>query len=800
MFISSTLTVALTIGLSAGLSDAIYQSEAVDDPLQDQGLPRLELDSENLRQGQVLAGSIVADARSSVLVAYDFEPGPSVVSGLEIPLGFSSEFGVLATGFTDERGKLAFERRLPASAALAGRTLYMVGAVLGPAGPGSLKLTRQASLTLPGSPSLGSGTEVDLVGLPRNGSPFFEWVLSVQEEMEVQVAIDPVDHPGLVGLTVDVYVTEDRDQTQWGLDPTLVDLTAGGAESITVVTGSVAGNILVVDSGSLNGIPPASLDGGAFGVGYDVVVDVNRDGLLDAADLIDGYTSGAGFHVVRDPVEAGLHSVNSALYTGGTFLGQELFWPSDIATLQDVPLVIVSHGNGHNYQWYDHIGNHLASHGYVVMSHQNDTMPGIETASTTTLTNTDYLLGNLDLIEGGVLEGRLDTSRITWIGHSRGGEGVARAYDRIVDLDYVPVNFTKDDIRLISSIAPTDFLGTVSSTPHDKNFHLWVGGSDSDVSGCVGSDITQSFHLYGRATNQRQSISLNGAGHGDFHNGGGSSVASGPCLIDRASTHQIMLGHILPLVEYHMRNNLAALDFLTRQYEDFSPRSVPEYLCINANLQFSPGIEEGKIVLENYQLDPPLAVARSVTSIETDLPEYFAGRYDDPDGTFTTASSDGMNGMSYCNTTDFERGAVLGYPSGADYFLRFNLDPSQFDWSDHRHLTFRMCQTTRNALTISDLADVQFEIRLTDADGDVATLSTAPLLAGIAEPYQRNSCGSGTGWGNEFETLRLPLRGFRIVEPALNLEAIQSVTFLFGASHGSAEARLGLDDIELTTN
>ena len=663
------------------------------------------------------------------------------------------------------------------------------------AGPGALELSALVS----SAGESATAEEVDLFGVPRPSGPGFDWVRTLHEGAEAFVAIDPAAFPGLVGSSVDVYVTVDRTQEEWDLDPTLTDVSSDGAEVLVVSGVDVASNVLLVDPATLSGFVPAGSPEAMLGVGYDVVVDVDRDGLLGSGDLVDGYTSGAGFWVAADPALPGPHAVTSAVYSGGTFLGQELFYPSDIATLDDVPLVIVSHGNGHNYLWYDHIGEHLASYGYVVMSHQNDTVPGIETASTTTLTNTDYLLGNLDLIEGGVLEDRLDTECITWIGHSRGGEGVARAYDRILDGEYVPIEFEADDIVLISSIAPTDFLGTDRSTPHDRNFHLWVGGADADVTGCVSSNVAQSYHLFARAADQRQSISLDGAGHADFHNGGGSSVATGPCLIGTGTTHLIQKGYLLPLVEYHVRGNVAALDFLVRQYEDLRPAAVPEFLCVEANLQFREARSGGKRVLADWQAARGAVSNDGGVAFETDLPEFIWGRYDDPNNDFTSTASDGMNGMSYCNATDVEAGAVLGYPTGADYFLRFPLRAPQTDWSSFATLSFRMCQTTRNALTISELGDVDFEVQLADANGVVATLSTADYVAGIVEPYQRMNCGSGTGWANEFETVRLPLRGFQVVEPTLDLAAITSLTFLFGASHGSAEARLGLDDIELTT-
>ena len=253
----------------------------------------------------------------------------------------------------------------------------------------------------------------------------------------------------------------------------------------------------------------------------------------------------------------GPFAVREVIYSGGTWLGQDLYYPVTIASMGALPLVVVSHGNGHNYQWYDHIGYHLASWGYVVMSHTNNTGPGIDSASTTTLTNTDYLLGHLTTIDGGALNGHVDSHKIIWIGHSRGGEGVVRAYDRIFDGTYTPAHFGLADIRLISSIAPTDFLGTAGANPHGVDYHVWVGGADADVSGCSDCMECQSFHLHERALGNRQSISLHGVGHAAFHDGGGSLVATGPCIVSRADTHLIMKGYLLPLVKHFIEGNVA---------------------------------------------------------------------------------------------------------------------------------------------------------------------------------------------------------------------------------------------------
>jgi len=224
--------------------------------------------------------------------------------------------------------------------------------------------------------------------------------------------------------------------------------------------------------------------------------------------------------MVHDTTQAGPLAVTEVTYSGGSWLGQDTYYPTDISSMGLLPLVVISHGNGHNYQWYDHIGHHLASYGYIVMAHENRTGPGIETASTTTLTNTDYILGNQGTIDGGALDGHIDSHAITWIGHSRGGEGITRAYDRLFDETYTPANFTINDIVLLSSMLPTDFLRTSSSNPHGVNYHLWTAAGDADVSGSAGSDVAQTFHLHDRATRYRQSTVVQGTGHGWFHDGG----------------------------------------------------------------------------------------------------------------------------------------------------------------------------------------------------------------------------------------------------------------------------------------
>ena len=390
----------------------------------------------------------------------------------------------------------------------------------------------------------------------------------------------------------------------------------------------------------------------------------------------------SGFYRVHDTTTPGPEAVTQLTYNVPTILGvpagfqsQNLFFPTNVAGVQaatgeDLPLIIVSHGNGHWYEDYDHIGNHLASYGYVVMSHRNNTNPGPVRASTTTLAHTDALINQIaanaisstvgvvaetgNISDADALTGNIDTDRIVWIGHSRGAEGVAVAYDRMFDLTYTPTHFNMADIKLISSMLPTDFQGTGTlpgggpnapstsiADPNDANFHLWTASGDSDVSGAAGAPHVQTFHLHDRGTGNRQSTVVQGTGHAWFHNGGGFSYFTGPCSIGQANTHLVQLGHLLPSVKRYVDDNIPSIDFLTRQYESFRPIGVPtgdpciqvshEYLDASPNTPSNP---QKTIIIDDYQSEFAYGTNSIGSSVSFTVQNLTEDRLDDNNSNF----------------------------------------------------------------------------------------------------------------------------------------------------------------------
>jgi len=714
----------------------------------------------------------------------DVDSGPSIFRGISVPLGLTPALRVVPLGLIPGGGVLDIEVTLPNKPSLHNQKMYVIAAITDPSLPGGFELTNTVEVTL-------VDRNMPLAGNPLATYPSFEYVSAFNEGAQIGVAVETSEYPEIIGRTGDIYIVNAKTRAEWIANPNLVDV-GGGAQTQTFSAGPITANRFLVNAGTLSGDAGAGL-----GVGYDIVIDLNQDGVLNGDDFIDGYSDESGLYVVHDLTLPGPYSVVETIYSGGTWLGQDTYYPSNIGSLGEVPLIVISHGNGHNYQWYDHIGEHMASYGYVVMSHTNNTGPGIFTASTTTLTNTDYFLANLATIDGGILDGHIDSSNITWLGHSRGGEGVVQAYDRVFDGLYVPTDFVIDDIKLVSSIAPTGFKPPTTADPHSVVYHVWTGQADNDVSGCASNTITWTFQIHDRAQQKRLSTSFHGVGHGDFHDGGGSSVASGPCLVGRPTTHTLMRGYFLPLVKHVIEGNIPAKDYLWRQWESFRPIGSPSNAdnpCIYVDLQLRDGDEIDRFVLDDFQTNTLPTMSSSGGGVNALVSNVAEGKLRDTSGSFTHSLSDPFNGFTYATDADIGRGLVFDYNS--DTTLGFELLPADQNVSRFAYFSFRAAQGTRHPLTISLLDDQIFSVTLTDTAGVSSTISIGAYGGGIEEPYQRSSCGTGIGWGAEFETIRMRLSDFQNNGSDLNLCSIEGVTFNFGPSSGTSEGRLGIDDLQ----
>jgi len=397
-----------------------------------------------------------------------------------------------------------------------------------------------------------------------------------------------------------------------------------------------------------------------------------------------------------------------------------------------------------------------------------------------------------------VLNGHIDSHRIVWIGHSRGGEGVARAYDRIQDGTWTPSYYDLDDIVLVSSIAPTDFLGTSSANPHEVSYHLIYGSADGDVGGYPTSDIADSFNVYERAEAFRQSTYVHGADHNDFNCCGFDDFDGPPgTAIGRTEAQQVAKGIFLPLVKHYVEGNIPATDFFWRQYESFRPIGVDSATTVVNDYKLGP--DSGKFIIDDYQDRQGIAdTSSSGGPVTFDVQNLFEGLMNDSDSSFGFSGVDPMNGMTRARTSDTTWGAVFDWSSGSDAYLEFEVIQSGRDFSDEVYLSFRACQQTRHPLTAAELDDLTFTVTLRDASGGTSSINFGVYGGGLEEPYQRTGDGSGAGWQNEFEIIRIRLADFLNNGSGLDLTSIEAVRFEFGSTSGSAQGRIAVDDVEVT--
>lgn len=662
-------------------------------------------------------------------------------------------------------------------------------------------------------------TKTELAGNPLTSYPFFHYVKAVNANTAVHVAIDPSRFPAITGQTCRIYVVAAKKTIGWNLNNTLTDVTLGGFLTHTFIGATIQSHTVQVTV-------PSELSGAAgtgLGVGYDVVLDCNQNGLLDGNDYIDGRNNESGFYIVHDTTAPGPLAVTELTYNlspavgaafgiPGTHLAQNVFFPTNISTLGAgcsavppagcLPLIVVSHGNGHNYQWYDHIGNHLASYGYIVMSHANNTMPGTVTASTTTLGHTDAFISEVaaGAIPGGAaLTNHLDANKIVWIGHSRGAEGVAIAYDRMFDVTYVPVNYDTSDIKLISSMLPTDFTGTAVANPHNANYHLWTASGDADVNGSAGCTLCQTYHLHDRATGHRQSTTVQGAGHGWFHNGGGSAVFTGPCPLTMNETQRIELGHFLPLVKRYVDDNIPSVDFLTRQYETFRPIGAPTGTCTVVTHEYYDASVIGTVVIDNYQTQTATNVSSSGGGVTFTVNNVVEGLLDDNNSDFLWTTTDPFNGATQGAAsggiyTDTTRGVVFDW-SGSDRYYEWAVPAGEQNFANDLYLSFRGAQGTQHPNTAAVLGDLTFTVTLRDSLANTSSINIGAYGGGLEEPYQRSG-----GWHNEMETIRIRLTDFLNNNSGLNLGSIVAVRLNVGPSWGSSQGRVVIDDLVLSND
>lgn len=585
-------------------------------------------------------------------------------------------------------------------------------------------------------------TYTEIAGKTVDAEPWVIFPLSFHANHPMHAAVNPAIQ-NLDGETVDIYITSDKTADQWDADGSLTDVRSTGAQQVSF-SGSGLGDLWV----ELNNTDELSgIDGARPSVGYDLVIDVNQDGQLDAGDILDGYAN-AGMYVVSDMNEPGPYAVDSLEYISpsGEWQCFRVYYPENLQSLDAQPLVVISHGWTHSYFYYDHLGTHLASYGYVVMSHKNDVGNGGAAASTTAsqsaLQNIDTLLTIYPNLSEGILANRIDKMRMVHAGHSTGGECVVRAYNRLYNGDYVSPHITHENIVCVNSLAPVAFLSADETHPQGANYHQFLCAADTDVSGAPVDGYQQALSIYERAYGNKQVTYIHGAGHEDLNNDGGDSWAQGPDLIGREATHEVMRPYFLALCELYTRNSLGMKDFFTRNKKEFRPPNIEESTILSG--EYRDAMSIGNVVIDDFESEDDLGTSSSGGIVNSTLAEHHEVHMQDLDGTFNWLGDSWSNGMTRARYDDDPHCATFAWEENAqiDYEIVENIS----DWTSADYLSFRTCQMTRHPLNESKgvTEDINFTVMLTDVEG-VSSPLTLSAYGEIAAPYPRGAGQEGTG-------------------------------------------------------
>jgi hypothetical protein len=625
--------------------------------------------------------------------------------------------------------------------------------------------------------------QVDLAGHALAAYPGFRRVQNFNDDVAIEIAVDPARVPELAGQTCDAYVVEARSADAWAADVELVDVRPSGPHAFAIGDAPVE----IAAAGVLS-----SEAGAGLGVAYDVVLDCNESGTLDDGDAIDGGDDAPGLWRTHDTTRPGPHEVVMFEDSGGQWLGQRTFHPADIDALGEVPLVVVTHGWSYDYTYYDYIGEHLASYGYVVMFHEADVgdggSAGTNGAAETTLANTDWLLANLASTGGGVLDGHIDARRIMFTGHSTGGEAVVRAVTRLRDGSFSSPHFGHDDVRVVSSMAPVSWHARGAVDPGDIAYHMFLAGADDDVSGAPEAWYTQPLSIFERARGERQLTYIHGAGHGDLLSCCGELYldTSAPALIGREETNRVARGYFLALAELYLRDNEAGREFFTRAYADYHPSGIAANVVVTNEHRVA---REGVVVLDDFEAEEEPDRSSSGGAVSFDVANASEVLLRDNDGSLAWTGSQPSNGMTRARHDGDAAHAVVFDWGAAAFYEQEVVDG---DFSGQAFLSFRAAQGTRHPETVMLAGPLSFTVTLRDEAGVESSIA----VAGIPAPYARDGFGAGAGWQNEFVTVRLQLADFT-VDSELDLSRIAAVRFDFGGGLGSAHGRIALDDLEI---
>ena len=526
-----------------------------------------------------------------------------------------------------------------------------------------------------------------------------------------------------------------------------------------------------------------------------------------SGDIVSRPEFGQGADLLTRPVDG------SQIFAGYPGLGGSYFrwyWDFDFSHLPlnglvwypqgegPFPVVLIVHGNHTMTEFsdpgYAYLAEHLASHGYIVVSIDENFLNGmmfIDGGMAEMPLRAWLLLKHLQLwrtwneTPGNPFYGLVDLNRVALIGHSRGGEAVAAAADmnwRVVP----PISRVSSadefgfGIGAVVSIAPSDGNykphGRPLAIPH-SNYLLLAGGHDADT-----------FTLYGQAQYNRVRFSDNPDGfkalayiyqanHGQFNTVWADR--------DRGWLNSLLLNR-RPLLS--PTDQQVATRVLITAFLEASLRGQAGYRALFANpTAGSPWLPD-TIIVTQYE-------SAAFAPVDTNVLNSTASRIDSPEGQTWVeemATWETRRLLLRDGATSQQNSALyLAWEAGSEPVVGIKLAESvALTWDD----AFTFALTTAS----DEAGPIQVTIELETADHQISRLSLdqfasiyPPLPAQLVKanwlaPLPGYKINLETPFERILQTYTLPLAAFQQTNPAFQPAEIRAIRFFFDGTEAGA--------------